>query len=475
MVSWPKQDATVDNATARAEGAGLVGVTRRPIPARDAARRAKTTRPQGRCMRLGDMLVAEGVISEGELQAALARQKQEGGFLGHNLVALEVISEKTLISFLVKQCKIPHLSLLDYQIGRDILALVPEPICRQHQILPIDRLGTILTVAMVDPLNVNALEEVRRVCPDLRIKPILCAWRDYMAVCKRVFGEQVHASKDARQAAAGGKPVYNGPVPAPARLKLTQAQTAQTAASQDETHIIRPPREMAPASPETRVPESPPAGAVAATKAEGRRQEDQFIGRNELTAALQDALREVLAGLSNETARQAQPPIPVPSGQEIARAVRDGLRGALGEIAEMLRGLSQQVSTLASVAQQLEAVFRAESDAAATSAEHMAAVVRDGLREATTSFIERSKRADNAYVERLCAELAAVQETFRDGAASLIEELRNTAPAHPAGAALPSAEQLAAAVHDSVQDAVKQSVDSVLRTTAQALLEKDEA
>jgi len=137
--------------------------------------------------RLGSLLIEDGVLTEGQLAEALERKGQGGGFLGKILVDLGFVKENILISTLVKQCKIPHISLNEYEISEDLFGLIPKDICLDYGLLPIDKLGKILTVAMIDPLDIEALQQVRNACPDLRIKPILCSWQHYEEVARRVF------------------------------------------------------------------------------------------------------------------------------------------------------------------------------------------------------------------------------------------------------------------------------------------------
>ena len=148
---------------------------------------------------LGQLLLEEGLISQEQLDAALTMQAAEGGFLGRILVRQGFVSQEAVASALVKQCKIPHLSLLDYNIGPDVLQLIPAEVCRQHHVLPIDKLGRILTVAMVDPLDLDALQAIRESCPELRIKPILCNWEHYAIVSEKVFGEQANKQQNGGQ------------------------------------------------------------------------------------------------------------------------------------------------------------------------------------------------------------------------------------------------------------------------------------
>ncbi|MGC8739578.1 MAG: DnaA ATPase domain-containing protein [Candidatus Hydrogenedens sp.] len=137
--------------------------------------------------RLGDLLLEEKLITLEQLAEALKIQSEEGGFLGRILVEKGFIKQDVVSSCLAKQCKIPHINLVEYDISPEVIHLVPEEICRRRYLLPIDKLGRILTVAMVDPLDTDALEEVRNHCPDLRIKPILCSWDDLNRAFDKAF------------------------------------------------------------------------------------------------------------------------------------------------------------------------------------------------------------------------------------------------------------------------------------------------
>ena len=136
---------------------------------------------------LEDALVEAGAITREQLDRALATQARSGVFLGQILVDMGLFNANSFTSFLAKQCRIPHLSLLDYLIDTEILKLVSEEICRKYHLLPIDKMGRNLTVAMVNPLDAEALAAVRAACPDLRIKPILCAFNHYETVAKKLF------------------------------------------------------------------------------------------------------------------------------------------------------------------------------------------------------------------------------------------------------------------------------------------------
>ena len=146
--------------------------------------------------RLGEMLVQEGVVTQGQLDEALTLQQEQGGFLGNTLVSLRYLDQSTLMSFLVKQAKIPHISLLDYGVNEDLFEIVPKDLCLKHLCIPIDRLGKILTVAMVNPFDADALESVRATCPDLKIKPILCDYNHFDQVARKHLEGPASAVKE---------------------------------------------------------------------------------------------------------------------------------------------------------------------------------------------------------------------------------------------------------------------------------------
>lgn len=137
---------------------------------------------------LETVLVDEGLVSEADVSAAMAEADENGVFFGHILVRDGKLKEREFIACLVKNRKIPYLSLVDYDINESLVELVSEETCKKYFLLPVDKMGKILTVAMVNPLDDLALQTVREACPDLRIKPILCDWRHYREVCERHFG-----------------------------------------------------------------------------------------------------------------------------------------------------------------------------------------------------------------------------------------------------------------------------------------------
>jgi type IV pilus assembly protein PilB len=131
-------------------------------------------RRQGSLSRLGDRLVAEKLITTEQLQRALAEQKGSADKLGTILVRLGFITEDSLVSFLSKQYSIPAITVAQVDPDPDVLKLVPEQIAKKHSVLPIKRMGNTLTLAMADPTNVFALDDVGFMT-GLQIQPVVAS------------------------------------------------------------------------------------------------------------------------------------------------------------------------------------------------------------------------------------------------------------------------------------------------------------
>ncbi len=111
--------------------------------------------------RLGQLLIASNIITEGQLKEALSLQKREGGRIGTNLVKLGYVTEEKLVAFLSRQYGVPAINLSDYKIDPSLLKLIPVDMARKYLIVPVARVGATLTIAMVDPSNVFAIDDVK--------------------------------------------------------------------------------------------------------------------------------------------------------------------------------------------------------------------------------------------------------------------------------------------------------------------------
>jgi type IV pilus assembly protein PilB len=112
--------------------------------------------------KLGELLVHVGMLTQEQLNGALQIQKQSGGKLGYILIQMGYVTEELLLAFLGKQAGIQFVSLAEYgDIGEDTLASVPESIVRRQLLVPISKKGNVLTIAMSDPFNIFAVDDLK--------------------------------------------------------------------------------------------------------------------------------------------------------------------------------------------------------------------------------------------------------------------------------------------------------------------------
>ena len=109
---------------------------------------------------LGELLVERGVVDKDQLSMGLAYQKEKGGLFGEVLVELKFATEEDIAQALTAQYGFPYLPLINYEIDPEVINAVPENVCRQFCLIPIDKIGKSLSLAMADPLNVHAVEDV---------------------------------------------------------------------------------------------------------------------------------------------------------------------------------------------------------------------------------------------------------------------------------------------------------------------------
>jgi len=229
-----------------------------PAASDASANAAMTPTPHAQVQGLGEALVAHGVISQAQLDQALAIQQKQGGFVGQIVVDLDHVKQDAIVSFLVKECKIPHLSLLDYDVSDDLMHLIPMEFCLEHHLLPIDKLGKILTVAMVDPLDSATLDQVRELCPDLRIKPILCNWRHFETVAHKLFGVQAGVSNEVTADSLGLPKLRTAPkAPSPSESPEGAEEAAPEALDEVVAHLAAGAAETAAAAAGPEVPPQP--------------------------------------------------------------------------------------------------------------------------------------------------------------------------------------------------------------------------
>lgn len=111
--------------------------------------------------RLGELLVRNQVISDGQLVKAIAEQKKEGIRLGAALVKLGYVQEHDLASFLSRHYGVPSIDLYQFEVDPAIIKLIPADVAQRYQLLPINRTGSTVIVAMSDPSNIFAIDDIK--------------------------------------------------------------------------------------------------------------------------------------------------------------------------------------------------------------------------------------------------------------------------------------------------------------------------
>ncbi|MFA4889363.1 MAG: hypothetical protein WC628_07320 [Candidatus Omnitrophota bacterium] len=109
---------------------------------------------------LGELLVERGIINRQQLEKALIAQQEKGGLIGEILVGLGFAKEEQIAQALTAQYGFPYLPLANYDINPEITSIIPVRVAKQYMLIPIDKIGNNLTIAMSNPLNVQAVEDV---------------------------------------------------------------------------------------------------------------------------------------------------------------------------------------------------------------------------------------------------------------------------------------------------------------------------
>lgn len=137
--------------------------------------------------RIGEILIRENRITPEQLNRALDHQKANGGKLGSALVKLGFLTDDDVTSALSVQYGIPSIKLADVEIEPEVLKLIPMDTALKHKVLPLARMGSSLTLAMSDPANVFALDDVKFMT-GLNVEPVLAAESAIEATVKKFYG-----------------------------------------------------------------------------------------------------------------------------------------------------------------------------------------------------------------------------------------------------------------------------------------------
>jgi len=137
--------------------------------------------------RLGELLIKRNYITQEQLKKATDEQKLKGGRLESNLVRLGYIKEDELLSFLSAQYRVPSVKISKMEINPNVIKLIPSSISKKYFIIPINRMGPKLTVAMVDPSNIVVIDEIKFMT-GFNVEPVVASETEIIDAVKKYYG-----------------------------------------------------------------------------------------------------------------------------------------------------------------------------------------------------------------------------------------------------------------------------------------------
>ena len=144
--------------------------------------------------KLGEILIKENLISADQLKQALDHQRRSGGRLGNSLVKLGFLSDDEVTAVLSRQYGVPSINLSYFEVDSTVTKLIPMETASKYQILPLSRVGSSLTVAMVDPTNVFAMDDIQFMT-GFNIEPVVASETAIMEAIKKHYGSAEDAER----------------------------------------------------------------------------------------------------------------------------------------------------------------------------------------------------------------------------------------------------------------------------------------
>jgi type IV pilus assembly protein PilB len=138
--------------------------------------------------RLGDILVKDSLISTDQLKQALDYQKKNGGRLGTCLVKMGLVSDDDITAVLSRQYGVPSINLKFYEVDPTVIKLVPQETAIRYQIVPLSRVGSTLTIAMTDPTNVFAMDDIKFMT-GFNVEPVVASETAISEAIHKFYGE----------------------------------------------------------------------------------------------------------------------------------------------------------------------------------------------------------------------------------------------------------------------------------------------
>jgi type IV pilus assembly protein PilB len=154
--------------------------------------------------KLGEILVRENLLTPQQLREALEFQREHGGRLGFNLVKLGLVSDDMITAVLSRQYGVPSVNLELFDVDDSVIRLIPREVAEKYSVLPLSRVGATLTLAMVDPTNVFAMDDIKFMT-GLNIEPVVVSEASVQEAISRYYSQsrEIELARDFEEESNG--------------------------------------------------------------------------------------------------------------------------------------------------------------------------------------------------------------------------------------------------------------------------------
>jgi len=156
-------------------------------------------------VKLGELLLKENLVSPQQLQEALNHQKMSGGKLGKAFVSLGFVKDEQITTLLSRQYGVPSINLDHFEVDPAIIKIIPAETARKYQVLPLSRSGATLTIAMADPTNVFAMDDIKFMT-GYNVEPVVASESALEDAIEKYYGStrSLELRRETAPAAGGG-------------------------------------------------------------------------------------------------------------------------------------------------------------------------------------------------------------------------------------------------------------------------------
>jgi type IV pilus assembly protein PilB len=153
-------------------------------------------------VRIGELLLKEKRITPAQLQEALNHQKANGGKVGVSLVRLGFVTDEEITDLLSKQYGVPSINLSQFEIDSSVIKLLPTDTVQKYQIVPLSRAGATLTIAITDPTNVFAMDDIKFMT-GYNVEPVVASETSVIEALRRYYPTGATPPRGTKKEAAG--------------------------------------------------------------------------------------------------------------------------------------------------------------------------------------------------------------------------------------------------------------------------------